>query len=109
RLWNPKTQKGLLALLRRGPAVKLVDELLREAEKFFGEVEDACDELRRRQQSARKGPDEDANVPAKRSWTELRIREPDLVADNVTLPIQRLREAVGELIKLAGDQDTGQE
>ena len=29
--------------------------------------------------------------------------------DNVTLPIQRLREAVSELIKLSEDKDIGQE
>ncbi len=31
------------------------------------------------------------------------------MTDNVTLPIQRLREAVSELIKLTEDKDTGQE
>jgi ATP-dependent DNA helicase DinG len=38
RLWNPKTQKGLLSLLRKGSAVKLVDDLLRAAADFFGAV-----------------------------------------------------------------------
>ena len=45
----------------------------------------------------------------KRAWTELRIRRAELVKDNVTLPIQRLREAVSELIKLSEDKDIGQE
>jgi ATP-dependent DNA helicase DinG len=44
-----------------------------------------------------------------REWTELRIRQPELVQDNVTLPIQRLREAVSELIKLSEDKEIGQE
>jgi ATP-dependent DNA helicase DinG len=44
-----------------------------------------------------------------RAWTELRIRRAELVKDNVTLPIQRLREAVSELIKLSEDKDIGQE
>ena len=44
-----------------------------------------------------------------RSWTELRIRRAELVKDNVTLPIQRLREAVSDLIKLSEDKDIGQE
>ena len=39
----------------------------------------------------------------------MRIRQPDLVQDNVTLPIQRLRESISELIKLTEDKDTGQE
>jgi putative heme degradation protein len=46
---------------------------------------------------------------AKREWTELRIRRAELVKDNVTLPIQRLREAVSELVKTSEDKDIGQE
>ena len=46
---------------------------------------------------------------AQRNWTELRIRRPELVKDNLTLPIQRLREALSELIKSSEDKDTGQE
>src|ERR1700677_3361912 len=49
------------------------------------------------------------NPRAARNWTELRIRRAELVADNVTLPIQRLREAVSELIKTSEDKDIGQE
>ena len=110
RLWNPRTQKGLLATLRQGPTVKLVGELLEEADKFFGEVEVACEELRRQQaERPAYGSAESSAAKAKRVWTELRIRHPDLVADNVTLPIQRLREGVSELIKLTEDKDTGQE
>src|SRR5207247_2464037 len=45
----------------------------------------------------------------RRAWTELRIRRAELVQDNVTLPIQRLREAVSELIKTSEDKDIGQE
>src|SRR5581483_10408360 len=107
RLWNPRTQKGLLATLRQGPAVKLVDELLRESDKFFGEVEDACEAIRSRQPQV--GGRSGEAAQKQRAWSELRIRQPDLVADNVTLPIQRLREAVSELIKLSEDQETGQE
>src|ERR1019366_3300798 len=31
RLWNPRTEKGLLATLRQGNAVKLVEEILSES------------------------------------------------------------------------------
>jgi ATP-dependent DNA helicase DinG len=106
RLWNPRTNKGLLATLRQGAAVNLVGELLDEADDFFAEVETACEELRRQaaEESVR---GEEAG--SKRAWTELRIRRADLVKDNVTLPIQRLREAVSDLIKMTEDKDTGQE
>ncbi|MDB6019090.1 MAG: helicase c2 [Pedosphaera sp.] len=110
RLWNPRTEKGLLATLRQGPSVKLVVDLLSEADKFFFEVESACEELRREQAESQNSNSGEINAAkARRVWTELRIRRPELVEDNVTLPIQRLREAVSELIKLTEDKDTGQE
>lgn len=103
RLWNPKTQKGLLATLRQGKGVSLVADALQQGDEFFHEVEHACEELRR-EQKRRAGEGE-----AQRSWTELRIRNADLVKDVVTLPIQRVREEVSELIKASNDADTGQE
>ena len=108
RLWNPRTEKGLLATLRKGAAVKLVADLLKEADGFFANVETACEAL---QQAAKKrsfGGGE-AAATRRREWTELRIRQPELVQDNVTLPIQRLREAVSEAIKLSEDKEIGQE
>ncbi|MCX6905841.1 MAG: ATP-dependent DNA helicase [Verrucomicrobia bacterium] len=42
RLWNPRTEKGLLATLRQGTAVKLVAELIEEGDHFFKAVEEAC-------------------------------------------------------------------
>jgi ATP-dependent DNA helicase DinG len=102
RLWNPRTEKGLLATLRKGGAVKLVAELLQEADVFFANVETACQELA---ESVRKP----AGEGRRRDWTELRIRRAELVKDNLTLPIQRLREAVGDLIKTSEDSDIGSE
>ncbi len=102
RLWNPRTEKGLLSVLRRGDSVKLVADVLSQSDEFFHHVEGACEELA---QSQAKKP----GAGGARAWTELRIRRPDLVADNVTLPIQRLRESVSELIKLSDDKETGQE
>ena len=109
RLWNPKSGKGLLATLRQGKSVKLVDELLGESEKFFQQVEEACDSLNEGsgEDSSRRSGSGGQGV--RRDWKELRIRTPDLVKDNVTLPIQRLRESVSELIKSSEDADTGQE
>jgi ATP-dependent DNA helicase DinG len=106
RLWNPRTENGLLATLRKGGAVKLVADILSETDKFFESVESACEEI---QQSAKKtGFGANEPRPA-REWKELRIRRAELVKDNVTLPIQRLREAVSELIKASDDKDIGQE
>ena len=104
RLWNPRTEKGLLATLRKGAAVKLVADILSESDKFFENVEGACEEI-----SAAAKPKFGGEGARKRAWTELRIRRAELVKDNVTLPIQRLREAVSELVKLSDDKDIGQE
>ncbi len=106
RLWNPRTEKGLLAALRKGNAVKLVADILSESDKFFENVEAACEEIQR---SVKKNSFGSTESRPTRNWTELRIRRAELVKDNVTLPIQRLREAVSELIKLSEDKDIGQE
>jgi len=108
RLWNTKTQKGLLATLHQGPALKHVSELLKQADEFFAKVEEACDELQRNYQKNHFGGGE-ATLARRRDWTELRIRRAELVDDNVTLPIQRLREAVSELIKTSEDNEIGLE
>jgi len=106
RLYNPRTQKGLLATLRKGDAVKLVSDILSEADKFFEQVELACDSIQQTAKPKFTGGDPAAR---KRAWSELRIRRPELVPDNVTLPIQRLREAVSELVKTSEDKEIGQE
>ena len=113
RLWNPRTEKGLLATLRKGGAVKLVADILDEADRFFGNVEVACEEIQKTAGKSRFGGEDSARGSApyqsRRAWSELRIRRAELVKDNVTLPIQRLREAVSDLIKLSEDKDMGQE
>jgi ATP-dependent DNA helicase DinG len=104
RLWNPRTEKGLLATLRQGASVKLVAELLGQADEFFANVESACEEIQKTAKQKSFGSGE-----RRRDWTELRIRRAELVADNVTLPLQRLRESVSDLIKTSEDKDIGQE
>ncbi len=108
RLWNPRTEKGLLATLRQGKSVKLVADLLKEADAFFAGVEAACDEIHANTRKHSFGGGE-AAAARRRDWTELRIRKPELVKDNVTLPIQRLRECVSDLINLSEDKEIGQE
>jgi ATP-dependent DNA helicase DinG len=98
RLWNPNTQKGLLAVLRRGK-VNLVDEALKESDKFFAVVERACDQIAAARERDR----------PRYLWTEIRVRHCDVAPDILTLPIQRVREEVGALIKTVNDKDTAQE
>src|SRR5262249_38274458 len=107
RLWNPRSETGLLATMRQGPAAKLGEELLSETDRFFAELEEACEELNQNQRPAIGQPSRGRSTAQaeRRNWTELRIRRPDIVGDNVTLPIQRLREAIGDLVKSSDDKD----
>jgi len=122
RLWNPKTEKGLLALARGGRQVKAVSSALGEVENFFNRVETECDLLAdsgREEGVGGKGlargspPDaerdgSDGKGP-RRSWSELRIRRPDLVEDTLTLALENLRGAVSELVQATDDRETGEE
>jgi ATP-dependent DNA helicase DinG len=108
RLWNQRTQKGLLATFHQFGDARLVNELMHEAEVFFENVEMACDKIQQSSRARNFGGGEEATA-RKRDWTELRIRRPELVKDNVTLPIQRLREAISDLIKKSEDKEMGQE
>lgn len=113
RLWNPRTEKGLLALLRQGRAVTMVADVFRETDAFFEAVEGACELLQavapRRQPRRASDAGEDRKESGRREWTELRIRRPDLVEDTLTLPLRRVSEAVRELIEAAEDRDTANE
>ena len=110
RLWNPKTEKGLLSTLRKGKVVPFVDGLMKQSHEFFQTVELTCDELREKEaQNQGRAPRSEDSGGGRRAWTELRIRRPDLVPDTLSLPIQRLREEVHRMIKETEDKDTGEE
>ncbi|MEN9675430.1 MAG: hypothetical protein RIS76_1326 [Verrucomicrobiota bacterium] len=111
RLWNPRTEKGLLALLRRGDSVKAVAEVLKQSDDFFQQVEASCEALTQKEPPGRGKPPMEGG-PARtpdRVWKELRIRRPDLVEDTVTLSLQRLREQLHELVQATDDRETGDE
>lgn len=108
RLWNQRTQKGLLATYHQYGQAKLVNDLMHEADVFFENVEMACDQIQQTIKGRNFGGGEEA-LARRKDWTELRIRRPELVQDNITLPIQRLRESISELIKKSDDKEMGQE
>jgi len=112
RLWNPRTEKGLLSTLRSASNVRLVADVLKETDEFFLKVEDSCQELARSTTSSepeRANPGESKGDQPSRAWKELRIRRPDLVQDSLTLPLQRLREQIHDLIQTSEDKETGEE
>ncbi len=98
RLWHPKTKKGLLTVLRRGKE-QLVQDALDASEKFFDSVEMACDKMAAERETPRSA----------RFWSEMRIRQCDMVKDDLTLHLIRVREEVSALIKTVDDKDTAQE
>ncbi|MFM7819084.1 MAG: ATP-dependent DNA helicase [Verrucomicrobiota bacterium] len=102
RLYNPKTQKGLLTTLRQGPAVQEVNMALEQSETFFEQVEAACEAIADAgQPSSSKGE--------RRSWSELRIRRPELVANTLSLNLTRVRDQISTLIQGVDDKETAEE
>lgn len=103
RLWNPQTQKGLLSVLCTDAEAAWVGELLERAAAFFHNVENACDRLQEKR-SIRPSD----GFPARR-WSELRIRRPGLVENDLALLLSRGREVVSRLVKSSQDSQTGEE
>ncbi len=81
RLWNPKSEKGLLAKLRRGDLVRRVAETLDASEKFFVAVDATMKE------------------------STQRVRRPDFVPDTISSPLTGLIEAVNELCVETEDRE----
>ena len=86
RLWNPKSEKGLLALLREGDLVKDVDRLLKTSEQFFDSVVVALGERGNRDNT-------------------VRVRKPDLVPDTLSAPLARLLEKVHHIKTTTEDKE----
>jgi len=108
RLWNPKTEKGLLAMLRQGKAVEHVANLLKSSELFFNNVEETCDQLAHKSRNFAGQSDDDGPTKG-RSWSELRIRRPDLVSDTLSLPLQRVRESISDITQQVDDKEIAEE
>jgi len=94
RFWNPKTEKGILSKLRKGPLVTQVDDLLKRNDAFFRNLDEACQQL---------------TAKASRPPAEVRIRKPDVIEDVLSLPLGKLSESVAALIKGTDDKELGDE
>jgi ATP-dependent DNA helicase DinG len=80
RLYNPKTQKGLLQVLRKPEGVKKVAALLETTDAFFNEV----------------GAKMEAAQGKGREW---RVRTPDFVEDTLSGPLAQLQQHVVEILR----------
>lgn len=109
RLWNPATDKGLIGMLHDGAAMKLVADAIHSTNQFFLEVEAVCDALFKEPEITPRFRRPEGGSMRPRTWSELRIRRPNMFEDTLSLPIQRVRERVSQLVKMCQDKDTAEE
>ncbi len=83
RLYNPKTKKGLLQILRNADGVREVAALLEKCDGFFAKVGESAD--------FKKGK-------------EFRVRQPDFVPDTLTGDLTRLQTLVVNTLKATDDE-----
>lgn len=86
RLYNPKSKKGLLTVLRDGEGVRSVTELLGAVDGFFASVEET--------------------VNFGGYGKEVRVRNPDLVPDTVTTAIKHMEAHLVAACKKLEDEVT---
>lgn len=85
RFYHPKTQKGLLTLLRDATGIELVAQCLEFGSRFFKELESKC--------SFSRGSD-------------FRIRKAQIVVDTVSPLLLRLHSHISKILLELEDQDT---
>lgn len=83
RLFHPRTQKGIVAALRSGDAMKLVLEAEEEADLFFDRMERSLDFKRGK---------------------EIRLREPGVAANSLDLPLARLHRNLADAAREIEDE-----
>jgi len=83
RLFHPRTQKGIVAALHYGEAVKLVREAEEEADLFFDRMERSLDFKRSK---------------------EIRLREPGVAANSLDLPLARLYRNLADAAREIEDE-----
>ncbi len=83
RLFHPRTQKGIVAALRSGEAMKLVLEAEEESDLFFDKLERSLDFKRGK---------------------ELRVREPGIAQNTLDLPLARLYRNLADAAREVDDE-----
>jgi len=83
RLYNARTQKGLLTVMRDAEGVRLAAQTVDDAERFFAAIEAKCDFAKGR---------------------EFRVRQPEIVRDTITGRLATLQTRIAEIVKRADDE-----
>lgn len=94
KMWNPKTQKGLLSLLHRGDLVALTATALEETDRFFTALQSAL---------FKTSPEASAKSNA------VRVRKPEVIPDTLSLPLASLLTESVKLIKETEDASLREE
>ena len=117
RLWNPKTKKGQMTVLPRSAGsekiIKQVEQLLKDTENFFDELEKAGEKLA----SPRKPTPQRKDEKPRKPWKTIRVRHPNLLNDSLFNcffslsqgPLKDLREQLVGFIQQTKDKETNQE
>lgn len=117
RLWNPKTKKGQMTVLPRSAGsekiIKQVEQLLKDTENFFDELEKAGEKLA----SPRKPTPQRKEEKPRKPWKTIRVRHPNLLNDSLFNcffslsqgPLKDLREQLVGFIQQTKDKETNQE
>jgi ATP-dependent DNA helicase DinG len=94
KMWNPKTQKGLLALLAGATLVDDVEELLALNDELFATIES---EILK------------SSAPEKKQSNTVRVRRAGAIEDMVSGPLLELTRKVGERMKVVTDKGLREE
>jgi ATP-dependent DNA helicase DinG len=93
RLYNPRTQKGVFTSLLRPNEIPHIADALEAGEEFFSVLEEACDKACQA-------------TPQKLSWSDFRVRRPNLIGNNVASHLARIRDDIAEILKTVDDEES---
>ncbi len=96
RIYNPRTQKGLLTTLFKPEGCQHVTDALEAGESFFTEIEHACDTI---------ADNKNSETDKTRPWTELRIRKTDLVENNIFNHLARVRDDIENIVETSDNDE----
>lgn len=109
RLWNPKTKKGQMTVLPRSAGaekiIKQVEQLHKDTENFFDELEKAGEKLA----SPRKPTPQRKDDKPRKPWKTIRVRHSNFLNDSLYGPLKALREQLVGFIQQTKDKETNQE
>jgi ATP-dependent DNA helicase DinG len=95
RLWNPKTERGLLAVLRQAKHVPVVAHLLDRTDAFYQTVDAAL-------------PESGSGLPTatgRSSSASIRLRRPAPIPDTLSVPLAELANRMADVRSSLDDQD----